>query len=178
MCYVEPELPPPYGTVARTSDSRKEAKNDSQQTSIAADRASSSRTTIGTAVIQQLTSNTRDVLYNHLFKTVSVTSQYDDSGVIKTEKVDLVWNRDRVQCPWCREWFATMDGFRLHKSLAPSGCQSHGECFAHSYHALHAKRYEHDRCFVSGCTSRCRMEEGWDDEVIEKHVKKAHLPSR
>lgn len=171
--------PPPYQQYnVRTDSKDRTPKEGSQQTLGAAGhnrhRPQSRRPTQGVSLMQTLTRNREDFMHNHLFDAVSVANDYDAEGNVRNERVDVTWNKDRVQCGWCQEWFATEDTFFLHKRMLPSGCEKHVACFGPAGNVKHSKRAKHDYCFVSSCTSKYREEEGWTDEEIRKHVKQAH----
>lgn len=112
---------------------------------------------------------------------MNITSSPDLHYLVDTLTIDTrrglavaVINNNRVQCDWCKYWFASETMLDKHHEDVSSGCTVHEECFSKSNNVVHATRHKHDRCFVPGCKSVYMIEEGWKDSVIVAHVRKEH----
>ena len=141
------------------------------QTSSAQDNRTFSQPSPGASLVQALEKNQR----NYLFSSVNLTTTYQAAdGSKKIEQSDIGLMPKAFQCGWCELGFHTKEAYRFHKNVFPSGCEEHRVCFGPEMNVIHARRHRHDSCFVSGCMSEFREEEGWEPEVIVKHVKKAH----
>ena len=84
------------------------------------------------------------------------------------------FNKDRVQCGWCRTWFPDQSRLDRHNTDFPSGCQKHERCFGNSDDVAHAMDHGHTRCFVRKCKSKFREQSGWSKDEILQHVKQKH----
>lgn len=91
-----------------------------------------------------------------------------------TKSISVSANKDREQCPICRQWFSNSKRLDKHKWEFPSGCEVHEMCFGREEEHFHGTSWKHDRCFVKGCTSLYRMEGGWKTKVVEGHVREWH----
>lgn len=89
-------------------------------------------------------------------------------------RATVVMNNQRVQCEWCEKFFATQAMLDKHNEDFPSGCSVHSQCFGKGDNLVHATRKVHERCFVLGCKSKFRTEEGWENSAIVEHVKEEH----
>lgn len=171
---VSPQLPRPQLSKSTIARAQAETSRHLQQQQQKPPQPSTGA--LAPAFLQSATSPARGSYgYNSLLKAAAVTNTYlDANGQEQDERIELAFNSDYVQCPWCQRLFATAEQRRDHKLAWPYGCASHRVCFGSADVVLHAQEYEHDRCFVAGCAATQFLEQRCEDKVIEKHVRKDH----
>ncbi|KAF1993215.1 hypothetical protein P154DRAFT_625615 [Amniculicola lignicola CBS 123094] len=91
-----------------------------------------------------------------------------------TKSILVTANKDRIQCPVCKEWFPDHQRLDMHHYEYPSGCEVHQTCFGREEELWHGTSCRHERCFVKGCSSVYRREGGWKRGVVEDHVREWH----
>jgi hypothetical protein len=99
--------------------------------------------------------------------SISISHNRDD----KETSIELAINKDRVFCATYGNCFLSRYQLQNHKSSRPTSCLSCRQCFTNDDHVVHALEFEHDRCFVLGCSSREREERGWENSMIKTHVR-------
>ena len=95
----------------------------------------------------------------------------------KTGSVTATMNNQRTQCSCCHRWFGDNVMLKEHKRKVVR-CSQHHACFTSEDNVVHASRHRHDRCFVEGCRSRFRIDEGWRNGEIVRHVREEHTQYR
>ena len=100
----------------------------------------------------------------HLFSTATISAN-GITGVI---------NSERRQCQCCSQYFRNKAECKDHRSHFKSRCVLHNKCFPSTDNVGHAIKYDHDRCFISRCTSQYRNVGDWSRHQVTDHIAREH----
>lgn len=112
--------------------------------------------------------------FDYRFQNVTIRQIVDEQGRPQAQQIQATYNLNHVQCSRCLKSFPNESERQAHYKAARAGCWEHRMCFGWIDNVTHAMEYEHTRCFVSECRHKMRYGNDWDDDAVERHVKKMH----